>query len=204
MEADCGSPSAMPLDAEQAMGCLLKAANFAACKHEDQRRKGRRHRPYVNHLLRVTEMLWEVGGVRDLDTLVAAMLHDTLEDTDTTVEEIKSAFGPVVLSLVQEMTDDKSLPKAVRKQLQIEHAAHLSKQAKVIKLADKIHNVSELSQEPPADWPRSRIVAYIDWSDKVVAGLRGTNLRLEAAYDEVVCAARAALPAIEESVGAGS
>ena len=93
------------------------------------------------------------------------------------------------------MTDDKSLPKTLRKQLQIEHAAHASPQAKIIKLADKIHNVLELTNEPPADWPQSRIVAYVDWSDLVVAGLRGVNPPLETLYDDVVRAARVMLAA---------
>ena len=180
---------------EQDLGALLEAVAFAAVKHQDQRRKGHRHLPYINHPVRVAETLWSVGGVRDMTTLVAALLHDTLEDTETTAAEIELRFGPAVLGLVQEVTDDKSLPKAARKRRQVEHAAHSSPQAKMIKLADKICNVSDLTNEPPADWPKSRIVAYVDWSELVVAGLRGVNPPLETLFDDVVRAARLMLAA---------
>jgi len=180
---------------EQNLGALLRAVAFAAVKHQDQRRKGHRHLPYINHPVRVAETLWSVGGVRDMTTLVAALLHDTLEDTGTTPAEIELHFGSEVLGVVQEVTDDKSLPKAVRKERQIVHAAHSSPQAKMIKLADKICNVSDLTNEPPADWPKSRFVQYIDWSELVVAGLRGVNPPLETLYDHVVRAARATLAA---------
>ncbi|MCJ7548206.1 MAG: HD domain-containing protein [Anaerolineae bacterium] len=178
------------LFSEQNVGALLRAVAFAAVKHQDQRRKGHSHLPYINHPVRVAETLWSVGGVRDMTTLVAALLHDTLEDTKTTPAEIELHFGSEVLGVVQEVTDDKSLPKAVRKERQIEHAAHTSPRAKIIKLADKIHNVTDLTNEPPADWPKSRIVAYVDWSELVVAGLRGVNPPLDTLYDDVVRAAR--------------
>ncbi|MCD6284346.1 MAG: bifunctional (p)ppGpp synthetase/guanosine-3',5'-bis(diphosphate) 3'-pyrophosphohydrolase [Anaerolineae bacterium] len=177
------------------MGALLGAVAFAAVKHQDQRRKGHRRLPYINHPVRVAEILWSVGGVRDMTTLVAALLHDTLEDTETTPAEIELHFGSEVLAVVQEVTDDKSLPKAVRKQHQVERAAYASPRAKIIKLADKIRNVSDLVNEPPADWPKPRIVAYVDWSELVVAGLRGVNPRLEAMYDDVVRAAHIVLAA---------
>jgi (p)ppGpp synthase/HD superfamily hydrolase len=185
------------LFSEQDLGALLEAVAFAAHKHQDQRRKGHRRLPYINHPVRVAEILWSVGGVRDTTTLVAALLHDTLEDTETTPAEIELRFGPEVLSVVQEVTDDKSLPKAVRKQRQIKHAVHVSPRAKMIKLADKINNVSDLTSETPADWPKSRVAQYIDWSELVVAGLRGVNPSLEILYDDVVRAARVMLTALD-------
>jgi len=185
------------LFSEQDLGALLEAVAFAALKHQDQRRKGHRRLPYINHPVRVAEILWSVGGVRDTTTLVAALLHDTLEDTETTPAEIELRFGPEVLGVVQEVTDDKSLPKAVRKQRQIEHAAHASPRAKMIKLADKINNVSDLTNEAPGDWPKSRVAQYIDWSELVVAGLRGVNPSLEILYDDVVRAARVMLAALD-------
>jgi len=178
---------------EQDMGALLTAVAFAAVKHQDQRRKGHRHLPYINHPVKVAETLWAAGHVRDMTTLVAALLHDTLEDTETTPAEIESRFGSEVLGVVQEVTDDKSLPKATRKALQIEHAAHSSSRAQMIKLADKICNVGDLTSAPPANWSHSRIVEYVDWSEKVVAGLRGVNPPLESLYDEVVRSARVIL-----------
>src|SRR5689334_21040807 len=116
---------------------ILKALSFSAEKHKSQRRKGAEESPYINHPINVAQLLWEVGGVREIATIVAAILHDTVEDTETTPEEIEENFGQVVRKLVEEVSDDKSLPKAERKRLQIEHAPHLSLGAKQIKLADK-------------------------------------------------------------------
>jgi len=128
---------------EEDLSLLLKAVKFSADKHKTQRRKGAEGSPYINHPIDVAETLWKLGGVRDLSVIVAAILHDTVEDTDTTLSEIEEYFGPVVRSLVQEVTDDKTLPKPERKRLQIEHAPHLSTGAKRIKLADKISNIKD-------------------------------------------------------------
>jgi len=175
------------------VGQLLRALAFAACKHEDQRRKGRKSVPYINHPIRVTKLLWEVGGIRTGSILIAALLHDTLEDTDTTADEIEQRFGREVLALVQEVSDDKTLPKALRKQLQVEHAPDQSYGSKLIKLADKIDNLGDLCREPPVGWSRERIVEYIDWSERVVLGLRGVNTNLERVFDDAVWAARSRL-----------
>jgi GTP diphosphokinase / guanosine-3',5'-bis(diphosphate) 3'-diphosphatase len=188
--ADASSGAGAKVEGGMALGLFLKAVTFAARKHQDQRRKGRRHRPYINHLLQVAEILWEIGGVRDVEILIAAVLHDTLEDTKTTTEELEAAFGPRVLALVQAMTDDKSLPKQARKALQVTHAPHLSPAAKLIKLADKIHNVYELDHVPPVGWSRDRILAYVDWADKVVDGLRGVNGAMDTAYDNAARSVR--------------
>ncbi|MFZ5919530.1 MAG: HD domain-containing protein [Chloroflexota bacterium] len=166
------------------IGQLLKAIRFAAEKHRNQRRKDNDHSPYINHPIQVAETLWEVGGVRDPSTLVAAVLHDTLEDTDTSPEEIRQRFGQEVLDLVLEVSDDKRLPKAERKRLQILHAPGISPRAKNIKLADKICNIRDLIDTPPADWPVRRQREYLRWAGKVVAGLRGTNLALEELFDK--------------------
>jgi (p)ppGpp synthase/HD superfamily hydrolase len=178
------------------VGACLAALAFAAERHRDQRRKGRTDEPYIDHPIRVAYALWEMGGVRDTAVLAAALLHDVLEDTETTPEEIEARFGSEVRVLVQEVTDDKRLPKAERKQLQIDHAPHLSARAKMIKLADKIHNVQDLSQDPPLSWSRERVYNYLDWADAVVAGLRGTHPALEARYDETARDARASLSGI--------
>ena len=175
---------------EEDITLILQAIKFAADKHEHQRRKNQAATPYINHPLAVMETLWRVGQVRHVPTLVAAVLHDTIEDTETMPEEIETLFGAEVLALVQEVTDDKSLPKGTRKQLQIEHAFHLSAQAKEIKLADKLHNVYDVSHATPANWPQERILDYLEWADKVVAGLRGVNPALEAEYDRIQALAR--------------
>lgn len=165
---------------------LLRAIHFAASKHRDQRRKDQPRSPYINHPLEVARLLWEVGGVRDTATLTAAILHDTIEDTSTTPQEIEQTFGSEVLHLVLEVTDDKSLPKMRRKRLQIEQAPSLSPPAKLIKLADKISNVHDLLYSPPHRWSLARRQRYLLWTEQVVAGLRGVNPALERRYDELL------------------
>jgi len=172
---------------------ILKAAHFAAERHRDQRRKGVDASPYINHPIEVAETLARVGSVSDLATLQAALLHDTIEDTETTEAEIESVFGPEVRDLVAEVTDDKSLPKTERKKRQIEHAPQLTVRAKQIKLADKICNTRDVSQSPPDDWSYERRVEYVDWGEAVVAGCRGVNEKLEGCYDEVLRQARETL-----------
>lgn len=176
----------MPDTFDESTGNLLKAIHFSADKHRDQRRKDVPRSPYINHPIEVAEILWEAGGVRETTTLIAAVLHDTLEDTQTTPEEILGLFGEEVLAVVLEVTDDKSLPRQMRKQLQIEHAPKISSKAKLVKLADKICNLYDLIYSPPARWPLERRQTYVLWTEKVVAGLRGTNAKLEKQYDELL------------------
>lgn len=183
-----------------AAGLILTAVAFAARKHAGQRRKGAASSAYIRHPIRVAHALWDAGGVREPKILAAALLHDTLEDTDTAPEELAALFGPEVLAWVQAVSDDKSLPKAERKRLQIEHAPHISEPAKLIKLADKLDNVRELGADPPLDWPLARRMAYVDWADQVVSGLRGVNAALEAAYDDAAREARARLGDASASV----
>ena len=171
---------------DDSTGLILKAIRFAAEKHSDQRRKDSKSSPYINHPIQVAEMLWTMGQVRDTTLLVASILHDTVEDTATSPEEIRTQFGEAVLALVLEVTDDKSLPKEVRKQHQIETAPHKSHNAKLLKLADKICNVRDLIDSPPRSWSLERKQEYLLWTEKVVAGLRGTSARLESHYDELL------------------
>jgi guanosine-3',5'-bis(diphosphate) 3'-pyrophosphohydrolase len=165
---------------------LLRALEFSAAKHRDQRRKDREASPYINHPIEVASVLANVGGVGDLTTLVAAILHDTIEDTRTTGKELDAHFGREVRLLVEEMSDDKSLLKAERKRLQVEHAPSLSDRAKRIKLADKICNIRDVTHRPPASWPIERRQEYLDWTERVVAGCRGSQVALEAYYDRVL------------------
>jgi len=169
---------------------ILRALRFSALKHRDQRRKGADASPYINHPIEVAETLWSVGGVRDAAVIAAAILHDTVEDTDTTPAEIEEKFGQAVRAFVSEVTDDRTLPKPERKQRQVEHAPHLSIGAKQIKLADKISNVNDIAVAPP-NWPAERKSEYLSWAESVVAGLRGCNPRLEELFDETVRRARA-------------
>jgi (p)ppGpp synthase/HD superfamily hydrolase len=179
-----------PMNTSCDLVTILQALHFAAIKHRDQRRKGAEASPYINHPIEVAELLARVGGVTDSVILQAAILHDTLEDTQTTPAELDTIFGPEVRKVVEEITDDKQLSKAERKRLQIVHAPHLSVRAKVVKLADKIANVRSIIDTPPAEWSLERKREYLDWSESVVAGCRGSNAALERAYDEILTEGR--------------
>ncbi|HEV3009169.1 MAG TPA: HD domain-containing protein [Burkholderiales bacterium] len=165
------------------LALLLKALAFAAHKHRDQRRKDPDASPYINHPIALADVLVNEGGVSDVEVLCAALLHDTVEDTATTHEELVNAFGSRVAGIVAEVTDDETLPKSERKRLQVEHAARLSPEAKLVKLADKICNLRDVAERPPASWDLTRRREYFDWAKRVVDGLRGTHPRLEAAFD---------------------
>lgn len=165
---------------------LLKAVDFAARKHRDQRRKDHQASPYINHPVCVALILAETGGVRDPGILAAAVLHDTLEDTGTTPGELEALFGPRICGYVKEVTDDKSLPKAARKRLQVEHAAGLSRGAALIKLGDKISNVTDVVRTPPATWDAARRGEYLDWAAAVVEQLPGVSPALEARFEALL------------------
>jgi len=164
---------------------LLKAVCFSAHKHQNQRRKDEEASPYINHPIEVAELIANIGEVSDLPTLLAAILHDTVEDTGTTFSDLEELFGRDVRLLVAEMTDDKNLPKDERKQLQIEHARRLSARAKQVKIADKICNVRDVIHTPPPHWSGERRREYLQWAKKVVEGCRGSNAKLERRFDEV-------------------
>ncbi len=172
---------------------LRRAADFAAWKHDGQMRKGEGQTPYIHHPIEVCAILAEVGSVTNLDILQAALLHDTIEDTETTAEELESHFGSKVCSIVLEVTDDTSLEQHARKAMQVEHAPHLSKDAQTLKLADKISNIFDVAFSTPVDWAPERQFEYFDWASRVVAGLRGCNSALEALFDKQLAASRSAV-----------
>lgn len=165
-------------------GLILDAVAFAAHKHRDQRRKDTHATPYINHPIALAHVLWHEANIKDPTVLVAAILHDTVEDTDTTPEELAANFGTEVRDIVMQVTDDKSLPKAERKVRQITKAPHLTTPAKWVKLADKICNLRDIQAAPPADWPLERCQQYFDWAHQVVNGLRGSHPQLEALFDK--------------------
>ena len=165
------------------LGAFVKAVAFAADKHRNQRRKDADASPYINHPIALANVLANEGGVDDATVLCAAVLHDTIEDTETTADEIRALFGPKVAAVVLEVTDDKSLEKQVRKQRQVEHAPHISTEAKLVKLADKISNLRDILASPPADWSAERKQTYFEWAARVVAGLRGVHPGLESVFD---------------------
>lgn len=161
---------------------LLEAASFAARQHRKQRRKDVDATPYINHPLEVARILSE-ADITDLDVLIAALLHDTVEDTPTTLDDVVNAFGQRVASLVKEVTDDKSLPKAARKRQQVLTAPNKSDGAKVIKIADKIANLRDLLSGPPA-WDEARTSAYVSFAKDVAKGCRGIAPSLDEMFHE--------------------
>jgi GTP diphosphokinase / guanosine-3',5'-bis(diphosphate) 3'-diphosphatase len=171
---------------------VLKAAETAARWHAEQKSKGESGAPYINHLLEVASMVAEATGAKDPNLIVAALLHDAIEDQDISREEIAKRFGNDVASLVEEVTDDKSLPSKERKRLQVEHAPHKSRRAKILKLADKTSNIRSIANDPP-DWSARRRLAYVQWGRDVVAGLRGASSQLERLFDEAAHEAEEAI-----------
>ncbi|XP_055333827.1 guanosine-3',5'-bis(diphosphate) 3'-pyrophosphohydrolase MESH1-like [Paramacrobiotus metropolitanus] len=164
---------------ESDLGLLLRTTNFAAIKHKNQRRKDPEKTPYINHPVGVAHILAAEGGVTDITVLQAAVLHDTVEDTDTTLDEIEQHFGAHVRSIVAEVTDNKALAPADRKRQQIEKAPHVSFQAKLVKLADKLYNLRDLYRTRPEGWPEERAQQYFVWAGRVIEGLLGTNQPIE-------------------------
>jgi GTP diphosphokinase / guanosine-3',5'-bis(diphosphate) 3'-diphosphatase len=164
-------------------GAFIRAVAFAAEKHRNQRRKDADASPYINHPIALANVLANEGGVVDATVLCAAVLHDTVEDTETTADELRQIFGDKVTAIVLDVTDDKSLAKEVRKEEQVRHAPHISTEAKLVKLADKICNLRDILASPPADWSAERKRTYFEWAARVVAGLRGIHPGLEAVFD---------------------
>jgi len=163
---------------------ILQALQFAAHKHRDQRRKDPEASPYINHPIALANILWVEAGIEDPQVVCAALLHDTVEDTETTEAELVERFGAKVAAIVMEVTDDTSLERSRRKALQVEHAPHLSREAKLVKLADKISNIRDVASSPPPDWTLERRREYFDWAKRVVDALRGAHPRLERLFDE--------------------
>jgi len=169
----------------QALDLVLKAAEFAAMKHRDQRRKDAKSSPYINHPISLARILLEEGGVDDPVVLAAALLHDTIEDTDTSHQELRGQFGDDVADIVAEVTDTKFLQKDSRKRLQVSKAAKATEGARLVKLADKIANLRDIIGSPPAGWSLERRQEYFNWAKEVVDQLRGTNAELERRFDSL-------------------
>ncbi|HEY9887407.1 MAG TPA: HD domain-containing protein [Candidatus Obscuribacterales bacterium] len=174
-----------PTDTSQ----LIQAIHFAAHKHRHQRRKDAAQSPYINHPIELLKVLSQEAGITDIVVLISALLHDTVEDTDTTLAEIQTLFGAEVAAVVAQVTDDKSLPQATRKQLQIDHAATLGDRAKLVKLADKIANLRDIATAPPPNWSVERRLDYCHWSKQVVDQIRGHHPLLESLFDQAYVAA---------------
>jgi guanosine-3',5'-bis(diphosphate) 3'-pyrophosphohydrolase len=165
---------------------LLNAVIFATKKHQGQKRKGKNQDPYIFHPLNVAKVIMEIGQIVDQGIVIAAILHDTLEDTTATRKELARCFGQKVTDIVDEVTDNKKLDKNERKRLQVVHAPSLSYEARVVKLGDKLVNCRDILSSPPAGWSKKRMRNYIQWAFDVIAQIRGTNAQLEDAFDTLV------------------
>jgi guanosine-3',5'-bis(diphosphate) 3'-pyrophosphohydrolase len=163
---------------------VLKAADAAARWHVHQRRKGPAEEPYINHLVEVAMLVADATDGSDTNLVIAALLHDAIEDCEVPRELIAESFGEDVAAIVEEVTDDKSLPKAVRKEEQINASSAKSPRAKLLKLADKTSNLRAVAASAPAEWSVKRRIEYVRWARDVAKGLRGANQRLEDQFDE--------------------
>lgn len=169
---------------QRTAAALLDAVMFAAERHKNQRRKDAEASPYINHPIALAHLLATTGGIDDLEVLQAAILHDTIEDTETTEQELRQRFGDSVTDIVVEVTDDKSLAKQRRKEFQVENAPHKSRGAVMVKLADKTCNLRDMAAAPPADWSVARRQEYFDWAKRVVDGLPHHSDELLRAFAE--------------------
>lgn len=169
---------------------ILKAAHFASVKHRKQKRKDKDKTPYINHPISVAMIISEIGEIDDPEVLAAAILHDTIEDTETSLDDLEDKFGEQVRTFVEEVTDDKTLPKVVRKQRQIDHAKELSEGAALIKLGDKISNVMDITKTPPIEWDAKRCLKYFDWAEAVINNCPKVNNNLENLFFEVLQSGR--------------
>ena len=165
------------------LALIFRALDFAALKHRDQRRKDSEQSPYINHPIALANVLINEAQVTDPLVIAAAILHDTIEDTETTAAELETVFGAEVAEIVLEVTDDKRLSKDERKRLQVERAAGASPRAKLVKLADKICNLRDMLSAPPAGWSLERRREYFEWAKAVIDQVRGTHAALEDSFD---------------------
>jgi (p)ppGpp synthase/HD superfamily hydrolase len=183
------------LSAAADIALVSSAAAFAARRHVGQTRKGVAREPFLNHLAEVAWLLAATAEASDPELVAAGWLHDTIEDTKTSAEELADTFSERVASIVLECTDDKSLPKAERKRLQVIETPHKSEAAKRVKIADKTSNLRDIASSPPDGWPIERCFAYVDWAVEVAASCRGLAAGLDEAFDQAVTDARRAISA---------
>jgi (p)ppGpp synthase/HD superfamily hydrolase len=162
---------------------VTKAAYFAAQAHREQRRKDEQATPYINHLAEVAHLLAAAGCEQVV--VAAGYLHDTIEDVGVTYETLQAEFGKAVADLVLAVTDDKSLEKQVRKQMQVEHALHASSEIAALKMADKISNLRSLFTAPPTGWSQQRLFEYVEWAHRVVSNLPHQNPTLLGQYESI-------------------
>jgi guanosine-3',5'-bis(diphosphate) 3'-pyrophosphohydrolase len=169
---------------------ILKATRFAAYKHRNQRRSDKSASPYLNHPIAVADALWSVGGIHDINTIASAILHDTVEHTKTSLEELEAEFGKPIASIVREVTDEKRLWKQARRGQGGRQVESISMSARQIIIAEKISNIETIINSPPANWSHDKLREYIAWMEEVITAFRGTDEKLEQHFDQLCIKAR--------------
>jgi hypothetical protein len=177
---------------------LTRALAFAAEAHRNHRRKGASQEPYINHLIEVADLVASVED-GDVDVLIAALLHDVLEDTGICYDELAAAFGERVAGIVQENSDDMTLPKPERQRVRLAGISKKSREARLVKFADIISNLRAIAVSPPAGWSNDRRLGYLDSCRNLVDAGRGSNAEIERIFDDTTRAAEQAIRT--ESVG---
>ncbi len=171
---------------DHSLSLISKALYFAAYKHRNQRRKDQAASPYINHPILLMSILADEAKICDPNVLIGALLHDTVEDTDTTPAEIEKLFGKIVRQIVEEVTDDRGLPRSERKALQIAHAPNLSTEAAMIKIADKIANLRDMNVSPPVHWSEERKKDYLLWATEVVSRIKNPHPKLLVIFQKTI------------------
>uniref|UniRef100_A0A8R1XYA5 Guanosine-3',5'-bis(diphosphate) 3'-pyrophosphohydrolase MESH1 n=1 Tax=Onchocerca volvulus TaxID=6282 RepID=A0A8R1XYA5_ONCVO len=165
---------------------IIKAVDLAARRHRKQRRKDATQTPYVNHPIGVAYILTNEGQITDTATVIAAILHDTVEDTKTTDEEIRRMFGDEIADIVKECTVVKSIKREIRMKSQLEKASKLSRKAKLVQLADKLYNIRDIERCTPCGWTKQHVAEYISFAKDLLSNIRGTHDYLETALDDII------------------
>jgi len=169
-------------DAEAVLG----AAIFATEKHKSQVRSNEKKTPYIIHPIEVADLVMKIGHVYDKDVLITALLHDVMDDTQTTYEQITSLYGTKVSSYLEEMTSKQGLSLKEQKKQQIMQAFRQNPSVAIIKLSDKLSNLKTLATSPPPSWSRDRIDQYFQWAQTVIENLPESNQLLKKAVKNVI------------------
>ena len=182
--ADSVEPPSVVAPMSADLRSLTKALVFAAEAHRNQRRKGAAQEPYLNHLIEVLDLVVKATDGADMDILIAALLHDVVEDTSTSYEDVAANFGERVAEIVRENSDDMSLPKADRRLARIAAMPLKSREARLVKIADVISNLRAIAVSPPAGWPAERKLGYLQSCRRLVDAGRGTDAAIERIFDQ--------------------
>ncbi|EFO18322.1 hypothetical protein LOAG_10172 [Loa loa] len=165
---------------------IIEAVDLAARRHRQQRRKDAAQTPYVNHPIGVAYILTSEGQITDTTTIIAAILHDIVEHTKTTDEEIRKMFGDEIADIVKECTMVRSMKREARMKSELEKASKLSHKAKLVQLADKLNNIRDIERGTPLGWTKQHVTEYIIFAKDLLSKIRGIHGPLESALDDII------------------